>query len=82
MHQDQPTTKLHLSSIYGGRFKWGMVYHTSFDSEEVEMFKDDKFFDTEKEAWDWFHENYRVHNFIQPEAVKFHLGGIKISRQE
>lgn len=70
-----------LSNVYRNRIKWAMVYHTDDYSEEVEII-DDKLFNTEKEAWDWFHSKYRVHHFIQPEAVQFHLGEIKISRLE
>lgn len=73
---------MHLSSIYTKWFKWGVVYHTQPDSEEVEMVSEGVLFDTEKEAWDWFHANYRIHHFIQPEAVRFHIGTVQLSRQE
>jgi fructosamine-3-kinase len=67
-----------------------MIYHTSPDSEEVEMIGakagydtgNEPIFNTEKEAWDWFHANYRIHHFIQPEAVRIHIGTFALSRQE
>ncbi len=82
---------MHLSSVYSGRHKWVMVYHTSPDSEEVELVGSstigcgtgkEPIFNTEKEAWDWFHANYRIHHFIQPEAVRIHIGAFALSRQE
>ena len=81
---------MHLSSVYSGRFKWIMVYHTQPDSDEVEMIGSSVFgetgkepiFNTEKEAWDWFHIHYRIHHFIQPEAVRVHMGSLSLSRQE
>jgi hypothetical protein len=73
---------MHLSPVYLNRFKWIMVYHTRTDSEEVEMMGGDNFFDTEKLAWDWFHEKYRIHHFIQPEALRIRLGDLTITRVE
>lgn len=81
---------MHLSPVYTHRYKWVLVYHTQPDSEEVEIIgsKDfdatgkEPFFNTEKEAWDWFHANYRIHHFIQPEAVRVHMGTLTLSRQE
>ena len=82
---------MHLSSVYRNRFKWVMVYHTAPDSEEVELIGsssmnigtgNEPIFNTEKEAWDWFHANYRIHNFIQPEAVRIHMGSLSLSRLE
>lgn len=72
---------MQLSSVYDNRYLWGMVYHIQPDSEVVEMISD-RLFNTETEAWTWFHANHRIHHFIQPEAVKFHLGSMKLSRQE
>lgn len=73
---------MRLSPIYNSRIKWVMVYHTSYDSEEVEMLNGDLFFETEKGAWDWFHANHRIHNYIQPEAVIVSLGKLVLNRQE
>lgn len=74
---------MHLPTwLYSNRFKWIMVYHTAPDSEEVEMFNGEKFFDSEKEAWDWFHANYRIHHYVQPEAVKINIATGNLSRQE
>lgn len=73
---------MHLSPIYHNRFKWIMVYHTRIDSEEVEMCSGDLLFDTEEQAWTWFHAKYRIHHFIQPEAVKIRLGNLSPFRVE
>jgi hypothetical protein len=47
-----------------------MVYHIQSASEVVELIQD-RFFDSEAEAWAWFHEHYDLSMFIEPEAVKF-----------
>lgn len=70
-----------LSEVYKNRVKWIMIYHVQPDSDIVEMVSD-KVFDHQKDAWDWFLYNYRIHNFIQPEAVKIHMGDFVISREE
>ena len=60
---------MHLSRVYE-RPEWGMVYHVQPGSSEVEMVKE-IFFTSEAKAWEWFHENHNVFDYIEPEAVQF-----------
>lgn len=61
---------MYLSRVYEGRQEWGMVYHTQPGSSEVEMVEE-TFFTSEAACWEWFHQSHNVHDYIEPEAVKF-----------
>lgn len=75
---------LYLSPIYNNRsLGWVMVYHTrsSADGEVEIMNTEGQFFASEKEAWDWFHTNHKVHEYLQPEAVELiGMDSLKIRR--
>lgn len=60
---------MRLSNAYATSIHWAMVYHTQPDSEEVEFIVN-KFFNSKREALDWFNRKRKAKHFIQPEAVK------------
>lgn len=60
--------EMRLSNIYSVRLRWALVYSIDTGSSMVE-FITDRFFESEKKAWRWFHKRHKVEDFIEPKAV-------------
>lgn len=59
---------MRFSDVYVRKSFWVLVYHVQPGSDVVELITQ-RFFDSEKKAWKWFHRKHMISEYVEPEAV-------------